>query len=93
MDIDICNLGNDQRKINAFARDYQKKGKKPVIISNKMLRGLMKGQEKMSKSHPDSALFMDDSRKDVLRKIKNSYCEEKSLEDNATMAFVEEFGF
>jgi tyrosyl-tRNA synthetase len=35
-----------------------------------MLFGLKEGQSKMSKSDPDSAIFMEDSVKDVERKIK-----------------------
>ena len=42
-----------------------------------MMMGLKKGQEKMSKSDPDSAIFMEDSVEDVNRKIKSAYCEEK----------------
>jgi hypothetical protein len=37
----------------------------PVIISHHMLMGLKEGQEKMSKSDPDSAIFMEDSVTDV----------------------------
>ena len=28
----------------------------------------------MSKSDPDSAIFMEDTSEDVARKIKNAYC-------------------
>ena len=35
-----------------------------------MLMGLKEGQEKMSKSDPDSAIFMEDTEADVKRKIK-----------------------
>lgn len=61
---DICQLGMDQRKVNMLAREYAdqiKMKKKPVILSHKMLPGLLEGQEKMSKSNPDSAIFMEDS--------------------------------
>ena len=34
---------------------------KPIILSHHMLYGLKKGQEKMSKSDPDSAIFMEDT--------------------------------
>jgi len=34
-----------------------------------MLPGMKQGQEKMSKSDPDSAIFMEDSEQDVARKI------------------------
>jgi len=39
-----------------------------------MLMGLKEGQEKMSKSDPDSAIFMEDEASDVKRKIKKAFC-------------------
>lgn len=74
---DICQLGVDQRKVNMLARDYcESAGRKlkPVILSHHMLYGLKKGQAKMSKSDPDSAIFMEDSPEDVERKIQAAYC-------------------
>mmetsp|Transcript_53731 Transcript_53731/g.172219 ORF Transcript_53731/g.172219 Transcript_53731/m.172219 type:complete len:746 (-) Transcript_53731:71-2308(-) len=74
---DICQLGVDQRKVNMLARDYcdlAKRQSKPVILSHHMLYGLKAGQAKMSKSDPDSAIFMEDTSEDVARKIRNAYC-------------------
>jgi tyrosyl-tRNA synthetase len=76
---DICQLGVDQRKVNMLAREYcdhakEKKIRKPVILSHHMLYGLKEGQEKMSKSDPDSAIFMEDGVEDVERKIRSAYC-------------------
>jgi len=74
---DICQLGVDQRKVNMLARDYcESAGRrlKPVIVSHHMLYGLKKGQSKMSKSDPDSAIFMEDAPEDVERKIQAAYC-------------------
>lgn len=56
----------DQRKVNMLAREYCDARKKefrfkPVILSHGMMMGLLEGQEKMSKSDPDSAIFMEDS--------------------------------
>ncbi len=81
---DICQLGVDQRKVNMLAREYCEAAKiknKPIILSHHMLYGLKAGQEKMSKSDPDSAVFMEDSAADVERKIINAYCPTKA-EDN-----------
>lgn len=81
---DICQLGVDQRKVNMLAREYCDAARikhKPIILSHHMLYGLKAGQEKMSKSDPDSAVFMEDSPEDVERKIMKAYCpskEEKS---------------
>eukprot|EP00747_Dinoflagellata_sp_TGD_P182686 gnl/TRDRNA2_/TRDRNA2_37030_c0_seq1.p1 gnl/TRDRNA2_/TRDRNA2_37030_c0~~gnl/TRDRNA2_/TRDRNA2_37030_c0_seq1.p1 ORF type:complete len:691 (-),score=182.64 gnl/TRDRNA2_/TRDRNA2_37030_c0_seq1:55-2019(-) len=74
---DICQLGVDQRKVNMLARDYcdaAGRKEKPVILSHHMLYGLKAGQAKMSKSDPDSAIFMEDKAEDVERKIRNAYC-------------------
>jgi hypothetical protein len=49
-------------------REYAKDKKmrfRPTIISHHMLMGLKEGQEKMSKSDPDSAIFMEDAAADV----------------------------
>lgn len=77
---DICQLGVDQRKVNMLAREYCDAAgikRKPVILSHHMLYGLKAGQEKMSKSDPDSAVFMEDSAEDVERKIMAAYCPSK----------------
>ena len=74
---DICQLGVDQRKVNMLAREYCediKRKNKPVILSHHMLAGLKQGQEKMSKSDPESAIFMEDSEADVNVKLKKAYC-------------------
>ena len=82
---DITSLGMDQRKVNMLCREYCddiNKKDKPVIVSHHMLMGLMKGAEKMSKSIPDSAIFMEDSKEDVERKIKAAFCPEKEVAGN-----------
>ena len=72
---DICQLGLDQRKVNVLAREYCdsiKRKFKPVVLSHAMVPGLLQGQEKMSKSDPGSAIFMEDSEADVRTKIKKA---------------------
>ncbi|CAE8621734.1 unnamed protein product, partial [Polarella glacialis] len=95
---DICQLGVDQRKVNMLARDYcDAAGRKlkPVILSHHMLYGLKQGQAKMSKSDPDSAIFMEDSVEDVARKLQNAYCPSESsggspaTGDEESMSLVE----
>ena len=76
---DICQLGMDQRKVNMLAREYcdvaePKIRFKPIILSHHMLAGLKEGQEKMSKSDPDSAIFMEDTEPEVRRKVKAAFC-------------------
>lgn len=89
---DICQLGLDQRKVNALARDYcaaTRIKNKPVILSHHMLYGLKQGQAKMSKSDPDSAIFMEDEADAVRRKIMAAYCP-REPETTATTTSAEE---
>lgn len=93
---DIAQLGMDQRKVNMLAREYcdAKKIKfKPVILSQHMIMGLLEGQEKMSKSNPDSAIFMEDSEADVKRKIKRAYCVMGEVESNPCMNYMQHIVF
>ncbi|CAD2219390.1 tyrosyl-tRNA synthetase [Angomonas deanei] len=83
---DICQLGLDQRKVNMLAREYCDligKKLKPVILSHHMLAGLKQGQAKMSKSDPDSAIFMEDTEEDVRRKILQAYCPKVAQQQTA----------
>ncbi|MHA1804591.1 MAG: tyrosine--tRNA ligase [Promethearchaeota archaeon] len=98
---DICQLGMDQRKVNMLAREIAKKlnRPKPIAIHHHMLMGLKKppisdltGMErsiqlKMSKSDPDSAIFMLDSPADVKRKINKAYCPPKQIEENPILEY------
>lgn len=58
-----------------------------------MMAGLKEGQEKMSKSDPDSAVFMEDSPADVARKIKRSYCPPGVAEANPCLDMIENVVF
>ena len=98
----ITQLGMDQRKVNILAREIgQKLGWwKPVIVSHHMLMGLgepPKGDKdalerkielKMSKSKPDTAIFMTDSPHEVIRKIKQAYCPAKEVNENPMMEYA-----
>ncbi|KAK3010355.1 hypothetical protein RJ639_010634, partial [Escallonia herrerae] len=89
---DICQLGMDQRKVNVLAREYCddiKRKNKPIILSHHMLPGLQQGQEKMSKSDPLSAIFMDDDEADVNVKIKQAYCPPKVVEGNPCLEYIQ----
>ncbi|EFA81595.1 tyrosine-tRNA ligase [Heterostelium album PN500] len=88
---DICQLGMDQRKVNMLALEYCDKLKmkhKPVIVSHHMLMGLKEGQEKMSKSDPESAIFMEDTESDVNLKIKKGYCPPGVIEKNPILDYI-----
>jgi len=93
---DICQLGLDQRKVNMLAREYcdQLKIKfKPIILSHHMLSGLKEGQTKMSKSDPDSAIFMEDSEAEVNRKIKQAFCPPGIIQDNPCFDYLKHIIF
>jgi len=51
-----------------------------------MLPGIKQGQEKMSKSDPDSAIFMEDTEDDVRRKITKAFCAPKEVEGNPVLS-------
>jgi len=98
---DICQLGMDQRKVNVLAREigpvlgYWK----PVIVSHHMLMGLLPPASdakdavekatdiKMSKSKPDSAIFMTDTEQEIRRKITNAYCPAKQVQENPILEY------
>jgi len=98
---DITQLGMDQRKVNMLAREMgpQLGYWKPVVVSHHMLMGLGRPASdakdtiekaidlKMSKSKPDTAIFMTDSEEDIKRKINKAYCPEKIVEENPIMEY------
>lgn len=82
------------------------KRKKPVAMHHKLLMGLQGPQKmgieqnekedveissKMSKSRPDSCIFIHDSVEEIRRKIRGAYCPEKSAESNPVMEMCEHF--
>lgn len=74
-------------------------GYKPVIISHHMLLGLGKPNlqttnkleqvldRKMSKSKPDSAIFMTDTPEAVIQKIGKAYCPEGEVLNNPILEY------
>lgn len=100
----ICQLGMDQRKVNMLARDYceiinKEKNPvipyriKPIIISHHMLKGLKEGEGKMSKSKPESGIFVTDSENEVKNKIKRAFCVPKIVENNPILDYVKHLIF
>src|SRR5581483_1647509 len=78
-----------------LAREYasETKRKSPIICSHAMLPGLLKNQEKMSKSNPSSAIFMDDSEEEVNRKIQSAWCPPGEVEGNPCMSYFQHIVF
>ena len=102
LEADITQLGMDQRKVNVLAREIGPKlgWWKPVVVSHHMLMGLQPTSTdvkdatertielKMSKSKPDSAIFMTDSEEDIKRKINKAYCPEKIVHENPILEYA-----
>lgn len=102
LNADIAQLGLDQRKVNMLARDIFPKLnlKPPVAIHNHMLLGLQhketegmdsidkKIELKMSKSKPETAIFMTDTEEDIFRKFKKAYCPEAQEVENPVLEYA-----
>ena len=105
LDVDICQLGVDQRRANILAREIadKLKWKKPVAVHHHMLIGLQGSKEpegfdengamdaeissKMSKSKPETSIFVHDSAEEIMRKVNSAYCPPKVLAGNALIEY------
>ncbi|MEB3851796.1 MAG: tyrosine--tRNA ligase [Desulfurococcales archaeon] len=101
MGIDIALGGMDQRKAHMLARDTAEKlgRRKPVavhtpIISSLQGPGRMEAgveadealaEVKMSKSKPETAIFVHDPPEAVARKIRKAYCPARQVEHNPVL--------
>jgi len=101
MEVDICQLGTDQRRANMIAREIADKlgWKKPVAVHHHMLLGLkgvkkMEDAEqtmiasKMSKSDPSSSIYMHDTGEEIANKINKAFCPPKEVLGNPVMEFA-----
>lgn len=88
LNIDLAHAGMDQRKVHMLARELNPSF---VALHTHLLPSLKQSsrmnyydplESKMSKSIPDSAIFLHDSEEDIKRKIKKAYCPEKTTEGN-----------
>ncbi|MBC8443991.1 tyrosine--tRNA ligase [Candidatus Woesearchaeota archaeon] len=100
LNVDIAQLGMDQRKVNVLARELGPKLGfwKPIAVHHHMLMGLGQPPKgtvttdrviamKMSKSNPDSAIFMTDTTEEVNRKLNKAYCPEGVIEENPVLEY------
>ena len=79
---DIALAGMDQRRAHMLARDAAEKlgWRKPVALHTPLLMSLVGSgrmdpvEAKMSKSDPNSAIFLHDKPEDIARKMKNAFC-------------------
>ena len=80
MDLDIVHAGMDQRKIHMLVREIfpKMKWKVPVAVHHALLPGLSPpasdNLDKMSKSNPDSGIFVHDDDSQVARKLSKAWC-------------------
>ena len=92
-DLDLAIGGMDQRHAHMLARDVAPKlgYKKPVALHWPLLMGLQGGgrmdaaESKMSKSNPDSAVFLHDAPDVVQAKLKKAFCPQAQVEDNPVL--------
>jgi len=88
LDLDLAYGGMDQRHAHMLCRDIASKlnKKKPVALHTPILSSLQGGQRmdvaKMSKSKPESCIFIHDSKEEIRKKIKKAYCPEGIAEGN-----------
>jgi tyrosyl-tRNA synthetase len=98
----VTQLGLDQRKVNMLARQIAEElgYAKPSVVSHHMLMGLGQPTEtegleaadraiamKMSKSMPDTSIFMTDTKEDVRRKISKAWCPEGIVTENPILEY------
>jgi tyrosyl-tRNA synthetase len=91
---DILQLGMDQRHSTVLSRELAKKlGYTPrVCVHHHLLAGLHgqrmgkdEVEDKMSKSKPQTAIFIHDTKKEIEDKISKAYCPEKTTEGNPVL--------
>jgi len=92
LDLDIVHAGMDQRKIHMLVREIFPKmnWKVPVAVHHKLLPGLSKpsdpndtqGLGKMSKSDPNSGIFIHNTDEEIRAKIRKAWCEEANIQNN-----------
>ncbi len=94
MNIDLAYGGLDQRHAHMLARDVAKKlGTQPPVALHTGLVPNLKGgagrmdpiEMKMSKSDPDSGIFLHDSTEDVNRKVRKAHCPANEIEGNPVL--------
>ena len=102
LDLDIVHAGMDQRKIHMLVREIfpKMKWKVPVAVHHKLLPGLSQPKDesstepgKMSKSDPNSGVFVHDTDDEFKSKIKKGWCEEGSVEGNPILEIAKNIIF
>lgn len=105
MNINLAHAGMDQRKAHVIARDAIKKipgdFQTPVAVHQNLIAGLTAPEAgsndeeslKMSKSKPNSAIFVHDSPEEIKNKILKAYGPPKTVEFNPLLNWVKTLVF
>ncbi|MDX1595965.1 MAG: tyrosine--tRNA ligase [Nitrosopumilaceae archaeon] len=102
LDLDIVHAGMDQRKIHMLVREIfpKMKWKVPVAVHHRLLPGLSKPADsndsqlgKMSKSDPNSGVFIHNTDKEIQTKIKKAWCEEGNIQNNPLLEIAKQVIF
>ncbi len=106
LDLDIVHAGMDQRKIHMLVREiFPKMGKEwkvPVAVHHKLLPSLSQPSDisqdgktlgKMSKSDPNSGIFIHDDDTVIRSKIKRAWCEEGNIKNNPLLEIADQILF
>ncbi|MCX8163396.1 MAG: tyrosine--tRNA ligase [Candidatus Micrarchaeota archaeon] len=106
LDIDIAHAGMDQRKVHVLARELapKYKYKKIIAIHTKLVPGLGGKKKmlysdedeemletKMSKSKPESCIFIHDSEEEIAKKINKAACPPAEIDNNPILDYIELF--
>ena len=102
LDVQMAHAGMDQRKVHMLAHELAPKfGNRKFASVHGHLLPSLKGMErmtqseddlidaKMSKSKPESAIFIHDSEQEIARKLARAYCPEKTVEGNPVIEYAE----
>lgn len=102
LDVQIAHSGIDQRKAHMLAKDvHDKIGKKNFVAVHTTLIPGLQGIErmnptedevieaKMSKSKPDSCIFIHDSEDEIKNKIGKAYCPPKIIDGNPVVSIAD----
>ena len=99
LDVDIAHAGMDQRKIHMLVREIfpKMKWKIPVAVHHKLLPGLTKPADssdsqvlgKMSKSDPNSGVFIHNTDDEIKKKISKAWCEEANIQNNPLLEIAQ----
>ena len=106
LDLDIVHAGMDQRKIHMLVREiFPKMGKEwkvPVAVHHKLLPSLSQPSDisqdgktlgKMSKSDPNSGIFIHEDDPVIRSKIKRAWCEEGNIKNNPLLEIADQILF